>query len=143
MKIKVMYHTKTGNTRAIAETIAKNVGTQAKLIEKGVSFDSADLLFIGDGLYAGTVDKKTKRFIATLDATKVKKAAVFGTYGGQKKVVTVLKKLLQKQGISVAEEVFECKGKTWYIINRTHPDTQDIKAAKEFAKHTMENAQKG
>jgi flavodoxin len=143
MKIKVMYHTKTGNTRVVAEAIAKNVGAQAKPITKDVPFDTADLLFIGDGLYAGTVNKETKKFIATLDATKVKKAAVFGTYGGQRKAATVLKGLLQKQGIAVAEEVFECKGKAWYIINRTHPDIQDIKAAKEFAKRTVEKAQKG
>jgi flavodoxin len=138
MKIKVMYHTKTGNTRIIAEAIAKTLGAPAKLISGNDSFDAADVLFIGDGLYAGSVDGKTKKFIQTLDAIKVKKAAVFATFGGQRKAAAVLKKLLQKQGIEVVEEMFECKGKAWYIINRKHPDTKDIKAAKEFAKRVVE-----
>jgi flavodoxin len=138
MKIKVMYHTKTGNTQIIAEAIAKTVGAPAKLISDDYVFDTADLLFIGDGLYAGSVDGKTKKFIAALDATKVKNAAVFATYGGQRKAAKVLKGLLEKQGIKVIEESYECKGKAWYILNRKHPDTQEIKAAKEFAKRVVE-----
>lgn len=138
MKIKVMYHTQTGNTRIIAEAIAKTIGAPVKLISGDDALEATDFLFIGDGLYAGTVNRKTKKFIATLDSTKVKKAAVFATYGGQKKAAAVLKKLLQKQGIAVAEETFECKGKAWYILNRKHPDAQDIKGAKEFAKRVVE-----
>ena len=134
MKVKVVYHSKTGNTKKVAEAIAKGVGTTAVQITDKIKFDSADLLFIGDGVYGMKPDKVTNEFIKTLDPSKVKSVAVFGTYGGQKKAIVVMKEMLRKQGINVVEESFGCKGKSWFILNRSHPDTNDLNDAQQFAK---------
>jgi flavodoxin len=134
MKVKVVYHSKTGNTKKVAEAIAKAVGTTAVQITDKINFDSADLLFIGDGVYGAKPNKITVEFIKTLSSDKVKNVAVFGTYGGQKKAIIGMKELLTNQGINVAEESFGCKGKSWAILNRKHPDVKDLEAAQQFAK---------
>jgi flavodoxin len=133
MNCKVIYHTTTGNTRKVAEAIAAAVGTVALPIENSPPADAADLLFIGDGFYAGTVHKEMKEFIKSLKGSSIKKAAVFSTFGGQDKANAVLKKLLGDQGIPVAPECFSCPGKAWWIFNRKHPTGQELSAAKDFA----------
>jgi flavodoxin len=134
MKVKVLYHSKTGNTKKVAEAIGKAVGTVAVQITDKINFDSADLLFIGDGVYGMKPNKATAAFIKTLDPNKVKNVAVFGTYGGQKKAIILMKELLKNQGINVIEESFGCKGKSWFILNRNHPDANDLDNAQQFAK---------
>jgi flavorubredoxin len=95
------------------------------------------MLFLGDGMYMGGPDPAMERFIRTLDGSKVKNAAVFGTYGGQKKAIVKMKELLKEQGINVVEESFGCPGKCWLVLNLGHPGAQDLVAAKEFAKRTL------
>ena len=133
MKIKVMYHSTSGNTRKIAEAIASAVGSSAEAITENYSLtEPVDLLFIGDGIYAGKMNKLTQRFISTLDKTLVKNAAVFGTYGGQDKVITTMKELLENKGIHVCADTFACKGQAWLIGNRKHPNKADIDNATKF-----------
>lgn len=140
MKIKVLYHSRAGSTKKIAEAIAKAVGANPELITDNTSLDCADLLFIGDGVYAGKADAKTEKFIKTLDPTKINNATVFGTYGSQTSAITKIKELLKKQGINVTEETFGCKGKYFFVFNRKHPDINDIDRAKTFAKRVVKNA---
>ena len=136
MKIKVMYNSRSGNTKKVAEVIAKTVGTSAVRIADNNNFDSADILFIGDGIYGFRPDKSTEMFIKTLNSDKVKNAVVFGTYGGQTRAIYKMKELLKKQGINVYEESFGCKGK-FFIMHHKHPDVNDLKAAELFAKEVL------
>ncbi len=138
MNVKVMYHSKTGNTKKLAESMAGALGIAAEEITENslvVPIDEPiDMLFIGDGVYAGRPDRVTASFIRTLNGSLVKNAAVFGTYGGQKKGITIMKELLRKQGINAVDESFGCRGKCWAIFNRKHPSEEDLQAAKTFAK---------
>ena len=138
MDIKVMYHSKTGNTKKLAESMAGALGVAAEEIgEKSLVEpieEPIDMLFIGDGVYAGGPHRVTASFIKTLNGRVVKNAAVFGTFGGQKKAITIMKELLRKQGINVLDESFGCRGRSWGILNRKHPSVEDLSAAKEFAK---------
>jgi len=137
MNIKVVYHTMTGNTKKVAEAISEAVGVPAEPVSESTVSGAIDILFIGDGVYGSKADNKTVSFIKSLSADKVRHAAVFGTYGGQKKAITHMKELLKQQGINVVDESFGCKGKSWWIINRKHPDAQDLNTAKEFAKGVL------
>lgn len=128
-----MYHSKTGNTRKIAEAIAEAVGASVEPISENINLNPLDILFIGDGVYGGKVDSKTEKFIKTLNAKKVKNAIVFGTYGGMNKAITSMKELLMEQGINVIDKSFGCRGGAWLLLNRNHPNDQDLAAAKEFA----------
>ena len=133
MNCKVIYHTTTGNTKKVAEAIATAVGAVATPIRNFPAVEGTDLLFIGDGVYAGTVHRKTKKFIKSLKGSTIKKAAVFSAFGGQDIANAILKQLLKEQGVPVAQECFSCRGKSWWILNRTHPTDQELSAAKEFA----------
>ena len=144
MEIKVMYHSMTGNTKKVAETIASVAGVSAEAIGGPETFSKpVDLLFIGDGIYAGGMSRKTKAFIAGLDSAMVKHAAVFGTYGGEEKVITAMKTLLKEKGIMVLEESFACKGKAWFIANQNHPNQEDIKNASAFGSRSIESVKNG
>jgi flavodoxin len=142
MNIKVLYHTRTGNTKTVAEAIANSFGAVPESISKESRLSGVDLLFIGDGLYGGTIDKTTKEFIKSLSPTDIRTAAVFSTFGGQNKANGVLKSLLQEQGIPVQEEAFSCKGKAWWILNRNHPNSKELHLAKEFGKRQVEECRK-
>ena len=140
MKIKVVYHSMTGNTKKIAETLAKIANVPAEAITENYKITEAiDLLFIGDGIYAGKMNKKTKTFIQTLDVSLVKNVAIFGTYGGQDKVIHDMVTMLTKQGVNVCEETFECKGQAWFIANRNHPNQTDIDNANKFGTNIIKS----
>lgn len=134
MNIKVMYHSQSGNTKKVAESMAEALGVEAEKITGNSIDDPIDVLFIGDGVYAGEPDKTTVSFIKTLNSSIVKNAAVFGTYGKENKAVSVIKELLEKQGIKVLKESFGCKGKFFAVFNCKHPSAEELSAAKEFAR---------
>jgi flavodoxin len=136
MKIKVVYHSFTGNTEKLACAIADMLNIQAEHIGKdNISFsDNVDLLFIGDGIYWNGAHKKTRNYISQLSPETVKNAAVFGTYGNQFKIGDILKNLLIEKGINVVGTPFTCKGKSLGTKNQGHPDENDIKMVCEYTR---------
>jgi flavodoxin len=142
MNIKVVYHSRTGNTKKIADTIASELNISAEPVSADLHLDKVDLLFIGDGVYAGKADSKTMNFIKALDVNKVKNAAVFGTYGGMDKAITSMKESLNNQGIHLVDESFACKGQAWLVANRNHPNAEDFTAAKDFAHNVVKQVEK-
>jgi Uncharacterized flavoproteins len=145
MNIKVVYHSSTGNTKKIADAIADTLSTKALSVSdpQNISSEPIDLLFIGDGIYAGKISKKTAKFIQNLNADNVKFAAVFTTYGGQNKAVDEMKQLLRNKKIRFVSESFDCKGQSWFFMNRKHPNDIDVNAAREFAKKAVANITNG
>ena len=139
VKIKVVYHSSTGNTEKLACAIADMQKIQAERIGKDkITFsDKTDLLFIGDGIYWNGAHKKTKNFISKLDPDIIKNAAVFGTYGNQYKIGDILKNLLNERGINVVGTPFTCKGKSVGTKNQGHPDENDLQMVCEFAQNII------
>ena len=139
MNIKVIYHSMTGNSKKLALAIADELGVAAQAAKAAnkVSLNDVDLLFIGDGIYAGKPSRAMLAFIEKLDAKMVKNAAVFATYGGQDKIGTDLIELLKNKGINIIGDAFTCKGEAWFIANRKHPNAGELQSVREFAKETM------
>ncbi|MBP1587383.1 MAG: hypothetical protein ILO53_03150 [Clostridia bacterium] len=127
MNTAVRYYSRTGNTRIIAETIAKCFDTAAVSVDaEGAALDDGcDVLFIGGALYAYGLDKALAGYLANIDASKVGKAVVFSTSWLSKHAVDLIKKALAAKGIDVCEDFFYSRGK---------PSGKDVKAAEEFAK---------
>lgn len=135
MNIQVFYHSSTGNTAKLAEAIAAAVGAKARQIDDAAALsEPADLLFIGDGVYFGKPNKGTVRFIEGLGPELAKNVAVFATYGGQAKIGADINALLAKQGLHIAAEPFLCKGQSWVLMNRGHPDAADLERAAGYAR---------
>ncbi len=137
----MVYHSKTGNTKKIAEVIAKTLGVSAvPLTDVTVSPENpVDLLILGDGMYFGGMDRSTKAFIKTLTPAAVRSAAVFSTSGGSWPMgPSGLRKALKAQGIAVKEESFKCHGGAFGFVFASHPNQKDEERARAFAEHVAE-----
>jgi len=138
MKIKVMYQSKGGNTKKVADAIAIAVGQVNEAIPPAYPLENVSLLFLGGGLYAGKLDPKLVEFIKTLNTSRVKNVALFSTTGGaQNDANDQMRKLLKAQGINVLDESYVCRGKFFIFFNRKRPNEADLKLAREFAQRAV------
>ncbi len=138
-KAAVRYFSKTGNTRKLAEEIAKTTECKAQTTDKPVK-EEVDVLFLGASVYWGGIDKQVKDFIRSLDAKKIKKAAVFSTSALAERAYPQISKLLQAQGIPTVKKNFYCRGQ-FKALHRNKPDAEDLKAVREYAKAVCDEKQ--
>ena len=81
MKVAVRYQSRGGNTKEVAEAIAKAAGVKAESID--VLLDGAvDVLFVGGGVYAHTIDPSLKSYLESINQDMVKSIAAFTTGAG-------------------------------------------------------------
>ncbi len=109
----VRYFSRSGNTKIVAEAMADALKVNAVSVDDaGAAIkEDTDVLFIGGALYAYGIDKQLQSYIDGLDASKVKKAAVFSTSWLSRHALDLIKKGLEKKGISVVDETFYVKNK--------------------------------
>lgn len=140
MKIRIIYHSYSGNTRGIAEKVRNSCGgnlTEVTLTDdyssltaytlgsyramKGVcdpieqkTIDVAadDIIVIGTPVWAGRATPAVNAAVAALAGCKGKKAVLFATCGGKEgDTLPRLKKALEEKGVTVAGEfVFNRRG---------------------------------
>lgn len=130
MSAAVRYYSRSGNTKAVAEAIAKAAGVEAVSVDakEAKLSEPADVLFIGGALYAYGIDKNLKEYLNALKKEDVKKAVVFSTSWISKHSIDLIKKGLSEKGIPVEEEAFYVK---------SSPDEKQLKEAAEFAKRYL------
>lgn len=80
MKFLIVYSSRTGNTRQVAEALyaAAPDGSTISKVETAPAADSYDVIFVGYWMDRGTADEKSKAYLRTL--TK-KKVVLFETMG--------------------------------------------------------------
>ena len=132
MKIAVRYYTKGGNTKRLAEAVAKAVGVEALPISTPVN-EPVDILFLGNSYYAFTIDPEVRAFIKGLDKNKVGKIVNFGSAAMLNSTYKKVKAEADKVGIPMDEREFHCKGE-FKGIHKGKPDESDMKAAADFAR---------
>lgn len=132
MKIAVRYYTKTGNTKRLAEAVAKAVGTEAQPVSVPVT-ESVDILFLGNSYYAFSIDPEVRSFIRSLDKSKIGRIVNFGSAAMLNSTYKKVKAEADKAGIPMDEREFHCKGE-FKGIHKGKPDESDLKAVAEFAK---------
>lgn len=127
MNIAVRYYSRSGNTKAVAEAIARAVHAEAVSVETSEApiTGPVDVLFIGGALYAYGLDKHLKEYLKTLTKDQVKKAVVFSTSWLSKHSVELIQKGLSDNGITVESEYFHVKNR---------PTEAQEKEAEVFAK---------
>ena len=131
MKVAVRYYTKTGNTKRLAEAIAKAVGAEALPISTPVT-EQADVLFLGNSYYAFSIDPEVRDFVRSLDKSKVGKIVNFGSAAMLNSTWKKVKAEADKAGIAMDEREFHCKGE-FKGMHKGRPNEADLKAAAEFA----------
>ena len=131
MKIAVRYYTKTGNTKRLAEAVAKAVGAEALPISTPVD-EPVDILFLGNSYYAFSIDPQVRSFIRSLDKNKVGKIVNFGSAAMLNSTYKKVKAEADKIGIPVDDREFHCKGE-FKGIHKGRPNADDLKEAAAFA----------
>ncbi len=135
MKVAVRYYTKTGNTKRLAEAVAKALGVEALPISAPVE-ERVDLLFLGNSYYAFSIDPEVRDFIRRLDKDKVGKIVNFGSAAMLNSTWKKVKAEADKAGIPMEEREFHCKGE-FKGLHKGKPDADDLEAAAAFAKEIV------
>ena len=132
MKTAVRYYTKTGNTKRLAEAVAKAAGVEALPISTPVE-EPVDILFLGNSYYAFSIDPEVRAFIRSLNPKQVGRIVNFGSAAMLNSTWKKVKAEADKVGIPVDEREFHCKGE-FKGIHKGKPDGEDLKAAEAFAR---------
>jgi flavodoxin len=130
---QVRYVSRRGNTKKVAESVARALGLCPAAIGTDTEIDHADILFVGGALYAGKIDGKLRAFLEKLTAGQVGTVAVFSTSGGDKTILAEVKSILEPKNIPVAGESFHCRG-AFLFLNTDRPNEEDLKRAEDWAR---------
>ena len=131
MKIAVRYYSKTGNTKKLAEAIAKVAGVPALPLSAPLT-EPVDLLFLGSSVYAAGVAREVRDFIASLDCARVDEVVCFSTAALLPSTYAQVSKLLAERNIPVCTEEFHCRGQ-FQFLHRGKPDQEDLTRVQAFA----------
>ena len=130
---EVIYYSKTGNTKKVAEAIAAELDVSAEDVKTKGGSAKDSFLLLGSGNYFPLPGRGFKKFVDSNDFDG-RKVALFGTSGGGKgREVKALEKMVTVKGAKVMGK-FYCKGKLFFFISRKHPTSDDLKNARKFAR---------
>ena len=136
MKYAVRYYTKTGNTKRLAEAVAKELGVEAMPVSAPIE-EKVDVLFLGNSYYAFSIDPEVRSFIASLDKEKVGKIVNFGSAAMLNSTYKKVKAEADKVAIPMLEKEFHCKGE-FKGLHKGRPNDEDLRAAIDFTRKIKE-----
>ncbi|MGD1119107.1 MAG: flavodoxin family protein [Dehalococcoidales bacterium] len=129
---EVVYLSRRGNTKKVAEAIADELGVTAKDIKALDTLPADAFVFLGAGCYAGVFPAEITRFM-NRNKFNGRKIAFFTTSAfGSAAERGWLEKQLKDKGAEITDN-FQCFGR-WMTLKRNHPDQQDLKNARDFAR---------
>ena len=131
MKIAVRYYSQTGNTKKLAEAIAAELGVKAETVDQPL-VEKADILFLCNSVYWAGIDKRVKTFIKR-NAGNIGVMVNVSTAALIESTYNQMKGVAAEAGVKLSEQEFHCRGK-FAALHAGHPNDQDLKAAKDFAK---------
>ena len=99
--------TKAGNTKRIAEAIARGAGVEAiSIITEPVLNSQVDVLFLGGAPYANIMAPELREYASGLSPDLVSEVYLFTTSNWSRRTVLALKKLLREKQIKVNDDFF-------------------------------------
>lgn len=135
MKYQVIYYSRKGSTKKLADVISSELEISAENVKDAKLSDDA-FVFLGSGCYGSKPAKIMTKFIKD-NNFKSNNVALFGTSGGGEGAeVNEMENLLKTKQTKIKGKFF-CKGK-FFIMNRGKPSNEDFEQAKSFAKRMME-----
>jgi flavodoxin len=132
MDIQVLYHTKTGHSRKIAQAVAQAVGVQARDIAQWQEETGCDVLFLVGGIYGGKSDQKMLDLVPRLHPDHVARVVLVTSCTSGTTQQADLRAALLTRGIAVDSEEFLCLG-SFLIFRLGRPNQQDLAEAGRFA----------
>ena len=136
MKFAVRYYTKTGNTKRLAEAVARAVGAEALPLSSPIE-EPVDILFLGNSYYAFNIDPEVRDFVRSLDSCKVGRIVKFWSAAMLNSTYKKVKAEADKVGVTMDEREFHCKGE-FKGLHKGRPNEEDLQAAAAFARKIAE-----
>ena len=106
MKYAVRYASRGGNTRAVADEIAKKIDVKAERISEPLE-EEVDVLFLGAGVWFASVTKDMKEYLAALDGGKIKQILALSTSGHLEPGIKKITVSAKDNGIQLNDESFD------------------------------------
>ena len=134
--VSVFVDSRGGNTRKVADAIAEEMGISAVDVTTSLQ-DDAKILFLGSGTYGGKPGEAMMKFIGSGNFSG-RKVALFGTsasLAGGQKLISAMTGMVTQKGATILGS-FHCRGK-FFLVNRSHPDKEDLDNAKKFAREML------
>ena len=136
MNSSVIYVSKTGHSKKIAEALGKELHIPVVNVVSNPEIKATDLLFIVAGIYGGKSDPKLLEYVGNLDSTKVKKAVLITSCTSKTNKQDMVREILKKKGIEVHSDEFICQG-SFLFFGLGHPNAADITRAVSFSKEIL------
>jgi flavodoxin len=137
MNNAVIYYTKLGHSKKIAQAVADELGVKARDIREKPEIKDTDLLYIVSGIYGGKSAPELLEFLKSLDSNQIKQTVLLTSSGGKTTHAAEVRSVLTELGIPVAEEEFTCQGAIFFV-GLGHPNKTDLQNAIQFAQTTSQ-----
>jgi flavodoxin len=136
-KTIVIYDSLTGNTKKVAEVIAKTLNCSAVPVDKFSG--KADIMIIGTPVHGMRPSVKIKEFLSQVSAPKFAFFCTYGVPGLGKKMADSCLKFMRSKVHGDVIGVFRCAGFHQFLkTSKGHPDEDDLEAARGFAEDLIE-----
>lgn len=131
MSVEVRYLSRGGNTKRLAEAVAKALDVRAKSVEEPVE-GRADVVFLCASVYGGSPDKAVLNYVKQ-NARDIGRLVVLSTSASGKSTHTRLKAAAEDMGVQVSDAYFHCPG-AFLMLHRGRPNAEDCAKAAAFAR---------
>ncbi len=129
---QVLYYSKGGNTRKLADVIAGELDVKSGEIGDSSLDPGAKVIFLGSGVYKGKPGRDLMDFIETHDF-RGRKVSIFSTsWLTGENAFDGVASALKSRGATVVRG-YHCKGR-FAIFNLGHPDPDDLEGARKFVR---------
>lgn len=155
MKNIVMYASRKGNTKKIAEAIAEELkcdSVDLRTVDiENINLDDVDTLFLGSGIYVEFMNSKIKRFLMSENlknaALKGEKNLVFfvtwvGNPGSVEHAIEKCYDYMPEEGINIYTDHFRAYGSMFGLFKKDHPTSEEIQEARDWVHEVLKNMSK-
>lgn len=135
MRCKVYYMSQRGSAEAVAEALAAQAGCAMEPLLPAYMPENVDLMFLGcEGARA---DRVTMTFIASLNPSRVRRAALFQCANVRGEALSEMREALKARGVAVLGKTYRAPLKN--LFGRGGPKAAHLEAARAFARDLIES----
>ena len=134
---QVVYFSRSGNTRKVADAIAGELGVTATDVMTAGVLPPDDFVFLGTGCYGAKLGGGLARFMER-NRFNGRKIALFTTSAfGSLAELAALKKQITQKGADIVDS-FSCFGQL-LLVKKGHPTLKELGVARKFARKVAGN----